>query len=109
MNRVHLPQTACSWLFLSLALCGCAKPPEVTRPTAGDIVIPVVIGPKSWQAGGPVILGVKLRVQSAAEPKPVWLNHEDVPLEPTLRATLTFKKGDTILTTLTDVPVTPEC
>lgn len=109
MNRVHLPQTACSWLLISLAIGGCAKPSEVTRPAVGDIVVPVVICPKSWPAGGPVILGVKLRVQNAAEGKPVWLNHEDVPLEPALRATLTFSKGDAVLTTLKDVPVTPEC
>ncbi|MSU80660.1 MAG: hypothetical protein EXS16_21555 [Gemmataceae bacterium] len=109
MNRAHLPQTACSLFLISLAIGGCAKPSDVTRPVAGDIVVPVVICPKSWQAGSPVILGVKLRVQNATEGKPIWLKHEDVPIEPALRATLTFKKGHAVLTTFIDVPVTPEC
>ncbi len=108
MNRIPLPRLTNFFLLISLAFNGCAKPPK-TRPAAGDVVVPVVICPKSWQAGGPVILCVKLSVQHTSEAQPVFLRHEDVPIEPLLRATFTFSKGDAVLATVKDVPVVPEC
>lgn len=101
-------QTLCLILIAPALLSSCAKTPA-PRPGPGDKVFPIVTCPKSFQAGGPVVITVRLGMQGADDPKPLLLKFEDVPLEPDLRASFTFFKNDEVVQSCTDVKLVPDC
>ncbi len=90
-------------------LCvGCAKTPG-TSLAANDTVYPIVSCPKTWHAGKPVVMTVKLGRKGADTIKPRMMHKEDVPLDPDLRATFVFCRGNDVLKTYTDVKLVPDC
>jgi len=91
-----------------LLLCGCAKPPA-PRPKAGDTVSIEMNCLKTWEAGTPVILSVKMQAKGPQDKHPLWLTHAEVPHDQPPRATLTFWRGDELVASFDDVAMTPEC
>jgi hypothetical protein len=95
--------------FLAATLTGCSKERPALRPAAGDTVFPVVSCPKTWQAGEPIVLSVKLAAQNENESKPIVLKFEDVPHEPELRGNFVFYKGDDVVGRHDGVLLVPDC
>jgi len=96
--------------MIATLFAGCAKKEIVeARPGPGDTIFPIVNCPKSWTAGSPIAMTVKLGMQRDGEQKPQLLTFEEVPHEPELRATFTFLKDDEVVSTVADVLLTPDC
>lgn len=100
-------------MFAAIFTSSCSKAPPpapaAARPGPGDKVFPVVTCPKSWRAGAPVVLSVRLGVQGPDDAKPLLLKFEDVPVEPELRAKFTFFKDNEVVKTHTAVKLVPDC
>lgn len=97
-----------------LGLLGCASsvpPPEARkpRPVAGDTVSPLLLLGKSWKQGGPVLLSVRLQVQSGNETEPRLLQLEDIPYKTVPGVNLTFYRENEQIHYLEKVPLVRDC
>lgn len=95
-------------LLAAFGLVGCSQP-SAPRPRPDDVIRLQLGLPSPWAVGQPALLTIRLLAQGPNDTQPVMLADEEVPLESTGTAVVTFSDGQPLSKETLQLPLLREC